>query len=113
MKEEVLSLVHALCRPGEDDGALEVFCQAACSRLDSLLAEGVTAEDCWDLYLPAAAWLTMDMLRDSRNWEGVTSLSAGDMTVHTERTGGLEERAMAVMAPYLKDRSFVFQGVKG
>ena len=113
MKEEVLSLVHALCRPGEDDGALEVLCEAACARLDGLLAEGVTAEDCCELYLPAAAWLVMDMLRGSRNWEGVTSLSAGDMTVRREQGAGtLERQAMTIMAPYLRDRNFVFRGVK-
>ena len=46
----------------------------------------------------------------------VTSLSAGDMTVRREvggKGGALERRAMAMMAPYLRDRNFVFQGVRG
>ena len=109
-----MQLVRALCRPTEEDGVLEVLCRAACSRLDGMLAEGVAAEDCRDAYLPAAAWLTMEMLRDSRGWEGVTALTAGDMTVRRDAGGGeLERRAMTVMAPWLKDRSFVFQGVRG
>ena len=107
MKEEILKLVNALCQPGVDDAALDTLCAAACGRLDGMLADGVTPEDC--------AWLVMDYLKDSRGWDGVTSLSAGDMTVRREGggSGRLEARAMALMAPYMKDRSFVFQGVRG
>lgn len=114
MQEEILQLVRALCSPTEEDAVLEVLCRAACSHLDSMLAEGVTAENCRDAYLPAAAWLTMDMLRDSRGWEGITALTAGDMTVRRATgSGELECRALSVMAPWLKDRTFVFQGVRG
>lgn len=116
MKEEILKLVNALCRPGVEDTVLETLCEAACRHLDSMLAEGVTGEDCAESYLTAAAWLVMDWLRDSRDWEGITSLSAGDMTVRREsagHSGALEQRAMELMSPYLKDRSFVFQGVRG
>ena len=116
MKEEILTLLKALCRPGVDDTVLGALCDAACKRLDGMLSDGVTAGDCAESYVTAAAWLVMDWLRDSRDWEGVTSLSAGDMTVRREggaASGRLEERAMELMGPYLKDRSFVFQGVRG
>ena len=116
MKEEIFHLVKALCMPGVEDSVLDTLCQAACERLDGLLADGVTAEDCETRYTLAAAWLVMDWLGDTRNWEGITSLSAGDMTVRREgggKSGSLERRAMAMMAPYLKDKDFVFQGVRG
>ena len=116
MKEEIFHLVKALCLPGVEDPVLDILCQSACERLDGLLADGVTAEDCANHYTLAAAWLVMDWLNDTKNWEGVTSLSAGDMTVRREvggKGGALERRAMAMMAPYLRDRNFVFQGVRG
>ena len=113
MKESVMTMVRALCSDRVEDMVLEVLCDAACRRLDEMLADGVTANDCAEAYLPAAAWLTLAMLKDSRNWEGVTSLSAGDMTVRREGGSALEGRAMTLMGPWLKDRSFVFQGVRG
>lgn len=111
MKDEIIKLVSALCQPGIDGDALDTLCAAACAKLDGMLADGVTHEDCAEAYLPAAAWLVMEWLKDGR---GVTSLSAGDMTVRLDSTGGrLEKQAMELMAPWLKDKSFVFQGVKG
>lgn len=116
MKEEILKLVNALCQPTVDSAALDTLCEAACQRLDGMLADGVTPRDCAETYVTAAAWLVMDLLRDGADWDGVTSLSAGDMTVRREgasAAGRLEQRAMELMGPYLKDRSFVFQGVRG
>ncbi len=112
MKDEILNLVSALGAAGADSGVLDALCAAACSKLDGMLADGVTAEDCAEAYVPAAAWLVMDWLQASKGLDGVTSLSAGDMTVRRE-SGSLEQRAMELMGPYLKDRSFVFQGVRG
>lgn len=115
MKEEILSLVSALAQPGEDSSVLDALCNAACSKLDGMLADGVSAEDCAEAYVPAAAWMIMDWLQDSKGWDGVTSVSAGDMTVRRESgTGGrLEQRALELMGPWLKDKNFVFQGVRG
>lgn len=115
MKERVLELLRALCRPTVDDRTLDELCQAACGRLDGLLADGVTAQDCAGEYLLAAAWTVMDWMEAGRGWEGVTSLSAGDMTVRRDggAGGGLSRRALELMGPYLRDRGFVFQGVKG
>lgn len=115
MKEEILSLVNALCQPGVDSAVLGTLCDAACQKLDGMLADGVTAEDCAEAYLPAAAWLVMDWIQTSKGMGGVTSLSAGDMTVRREggADGSLEKRAMELMGPWLKDKNFVFQGVRG
>ena len=76
-----------------------------------ILADGVKPEDCAEAYVPAAALLVMEWLQGGR---GVSSLSAGDMTVRMDGNGGrLEKQAMELMAPWLKDKSFVFLGVKG
>lgn len=114
MKEQVLALVRALCRPTLEDEALGALCETACEKLDGLLADGVTAEDCAREYQLAAAWTVMAWMEAGRGWEGVTSLSAGDMTVRRDGgEGRLEERALALMRPYLRDQGFVFQGVRG
>lgn len=114
MKESVMTMVRAMCSDKVEDMVLEVLCDAACRRLDGMLADGITVSDCAEAYLPAAAWLTLAMLKDSKNWEGITALSAGDMSVRCEGGGSrLEERALALMGPWLKDRSFVFLGVRG
>ena len=111
MKDEVKELVSALCRPDVGDEALDALCAAACAKLDGMMAEGVTAADCAEAYLPAAAWLVMDWLKDGR---GVTAFSAGDMTVRMDSTQGrLEQQALRLMAPWLKDKNFVFRGVMG
>lgn len=113
MKEEIVKLIRALCGVDVDDRVLDILCEAACRQLDGQLADHVTADDCAEVYLTAAAWLVMDWLGESRGWDRVTALSAGDMTVRRQGGTGLGKRAMELMAPYLKDRSFVFQGVRG
>lgn len=115
MVEQVMELVNQLCSPTESEAVLELLCTSACQRLDGLLADGVTVECCAEAYRLAAAWLVMDWLNSGRNWEGVTSLTAGDMKVTRGGGGqdGLSGKAMELMGPYLRDRSFVFQGVRG
>lgn len=116
MKKAVLEFVRSLCRPETEEGVLDTLCEAACKRLNHMMAENIEPEDCAEAYVPAAAWLVMDWLRESRDWEGVTALSAGDMTVRREGAGhggSLTRRALELMAPYLKDQGFVFQGVRG
>ena len=47
---------------------------------------------------------------------GVTALSAGDISVRREgggEGGTLSQRAMELMAPFLRDDGFVFRGVRG
>lgn len=114
MREMILDVIRVLGAPGAEKETLELLCDAACERLDGLLA-GVTAEDCGGAYPLSAAFLVLDWLGAGRGWEGIASLSAGDMTVRREPGGGgeLEKRAMELMAPWLRDRNFVFQGVRG
>lgn len=118
MTEQVMELVQALGGAGQNEEALRTLCAGACRTLDRRLKDGLTAEDCGGDYPLAAAWLVMDWQRGSQGLEGITSLSAGDITVRREAGSGdgerkLARRAMELMAPYLRDEGFVFQGVRG
>lgn len=116
MREQVMELVRALGGAGGDETALDTLCAAACEALSRRLKEGLTPEDCGEAYPLAAAWLAMDWLRGGRGLEGVTALSAGDISVRRDGGGDggtLSARALELMGPYLKDEGFVFQGVNG
>ena len=113
MEEKVLERVKSLGSWDMDNEGLSALCAGACTRLNSLLAEGVTPEDCGEAYILAAAWLAVDWLRESGSWSGVTAVTAGNMTVRREggEGGALTRLAMELMGPWLRERSFVFQGV--
>lgn len=112
MAEQVLELLKQLRRCTETDTVLLMLCRAACSRLDGMLKDGVTAEACGESYLLAAAWMAAEWLDDTEGG-GITALSAGDLSVRREGSGGGRARAMELMAPYLREEGFVFQGVRG
>ena len=116
MTEQVMELVRTLGGGGQDEETLRTLCAAACGALDRRLKDGLSAEDCQGAYPLAAAWLAADWLREAQGLSGVTALSAGDISVRREGGGGgrtLGRRAMELMAPYVKDQGFVFQGVEG
>lgn len=114
--EQVMELVQGLCGASQNWETLQILCANACRTLDGLLRDGVTPETCADAYRLAAAWMVMDWLGSSQNWAGVTALSAGDLSVRRDAASGnstLTQRAMELMAPYVRDQEFVFQGVRG
>ena len=116
MTEQVLELLLALGVTGQDETVLQILCESACRMLDGRLKDGLTAEDCGDAYPLAAAWIALDWLRGSQGMDGVTYLSAGDLTVRREGggdAGALSQRAYEIMKPFLRDDGFVFRGVKG
>lgn len=115
MTEQVLELLKKLRSCTEDEELLILLCRTACGRLDGLLREDITAEDCGENYLLAAAWMVMDWLDDMGENANITALSAGDLTVRREggSQGRKKGRAMELMAPYLKAEGFVFRGVRG
>lgn len=117
MTEQVLELAQALGGAEQDEALLRTLCAAACRMLDRRLRDGLSAEDCEGAYPLAAAWLVMDWLRGSRGLEGITSLSAGDISVRRERLDGdggkLFRQAMELMKPFLREEGFVFRGVSG
>lgn len=114
MTEQVVELARALGAVGQDEDVLRVLCASACRTLDRRLRPELTAEDCEGAYPLAAAWLAMDWLRSSQGMDGITALSAGDISVRREGDGGkLSRRAFELMAPWLRDDGFVFRGVRG
>ena len=118
MTEQVMELVQALGGAGQDEEMLRTLCATACRTLDRRLRDGLTAEDCDGAYPLAVAWFVMVWLRGSRGLEGITSLTAGDISVRREAGGGdgndtLTRKALELMAPYLKSGGFVFRGVRG
>ena len=111
--------IVALCRAmgaGEGREELLLLLARAVERdLEGRLKAGVRPEDCSEAFPLAAAMLVADALEA---WEGsgdVSSFTAGDLTIHTQDTGGRSrrEKAMALLAPWLKDTGFVFRGVRG
>ena len=117
MTEQILELVQALGSVGQDEDTLRILCAAACRTLDRRLRDGLAPEDCQGAYPLAAAWIVMDWLRDCRGLEGVTALSAGDISVRREAGGGdgskLARKAMELMSPFCKNQGFAFRGVEG
>lgn len=117
MTQQVLKLAQALGGAGQDEELLHTLCAAACRTLDRRLRDGLGPEDCQGAYPLAAAWIVMDWLRSGRGLEGITALSAGDISVRREAGSGggaaLIERALALMAPFCRDEGFVFRGVSG
>lgn len=114
MTEQVLELLQGLGGAGQNEDVLRTLCQNACEVLDRRLRNGLTAEDCGEAYPLAAAWLALDWLRSGQGLDGVTYLSAGDMTMRREgEAETLSRRAMEIMRPFLRDDGFVFRGVKG
>ena len=117
MTQQVLKLAQALGGAGQDEELLHTLCAAACRTLDRRLRDGLGPEDCQGAYPLAAAWIVMDWLRGSRGLEGVTALSAGDISLRREAGDGdgarLSQRAFQLMAPYFKDEGLVFRGVEG
>ena len=116
MTEQVLELLRALGGAGQDEDVLRTLCESACRTLDRRLRDGLTAEDCGGAYPLAAAWLALEWLRGGQGMDGVTYLSAGDLTVRREGggdDGALSRRAAELMGPFLRDDGFVFRGVKG
>ena len=116
MTEQVLELLQKLGGAGQDETVLRTLCQNACDMLDRRLRDGLTAEDCGEVYPLAAAWIALEWLRSGQGLDGVTYLSAGDMSVRREGGGDgetLSRKAMVLMSPYLRDDRFVFRGVRG
>lgn len=116
MTEQVMELVRALGGAGQDEDVLRMLCANACRTLDRRLRDGLTPEDCQGAYPLAAAWIAMDWLRSGQGLEGITSLSAGDISVRRDgasEVGKLPQQAMELMAPFFRDDGFVFRGVRG
>lgn len=116
MLQRVMELTQGLCAGERDEELLRTVCASAVQALDGRLRPGLAPEDCGEAFPLAAAWMAADWMQSGAGLEGVTALSAGDISIRREGGGQTEamgQRAMELMAPYLADRAFVFWGVKG
>ena len=117
MLQRVMELTQGLCAGERDEELLRTVCASAIQALDGKLRRGLAPEDCGEAFALAAAWMAADWLQSGPGMEGVTALSAGDISIRREggvQAGGtMSRQAMELMAPYLADREFGFWGVKG
>ena len=110
----------ALCRAmgaGPEELLLPLV-QAVERQLAGRLREGVAPEDCGSAFPLAAAMTAVDRLSAmTGGGDGVTSFTAGELTIRKETdrgTGGnLSVQAESLLAPWLEQTGFVFQGVEG
>ncbi len=119
MTEEILELAMALGQVGEADRQrLERLCTLAEQELAARLKSGITAQDCADAFVLAAAWTALADWATGESIGAVSSFSAGDITIRSDAAasqGGdaLRRRGEMALAPYLADRGFFFRGVQG
>ena len=111
--------IMALCRAmGADESREELLLplvQAAQTALTARLREGVAPEDCGSAFPLAAAMTAMEGLDRSAGGGTVTSFTAGAVSIRTERgtDSGRLAQAERLMAPWLRETDFAFQGVRG
>ena len=114
MTEQIIGLAIAMGASEEQRAVLEPLCAAASEALAAQLRPGVTPQDCADAFAVCAAWMALGGL--SAQDGGVTSFTAGDVSIRTDGSGDagrLNAQIQRLMAPYLRDGSFYFQGVTG
>lgn len=117
IQEEVFSKAVKLAgtlAEGQEE-LLQTLSAAAAAGLEARLREGVTAEDCREVFVTAASFLAVSALEDCSRGKNVREFRAGDLTVKEESTSGTsarnwETQARMLMGPYLRD-SFCFLGV--
>lgn len=113
MNETILTMARNLCGAEEDDTLLEALCSAAEMVWNARLRAGVTAGDCGEAFLCAAA---MTAAADYEAGRGeVESFTAGELSVK-RRSGGseaLRQAAERLMEPYVSVQGFAFRGVRG
>lgn len=115
-----MALCRAMGAVEDQEELLLPLIQVVWKRLAGRLRPEVTPEDCGSAFPLAAAMVVMERL--SRLTGGgsageVTSFTAGDLTIKKESGSqaakGLSEQAKELLAPWLRDDGFVFQGVEG
>lgn len=116
MEDEILNLAVTLGKVGDGERErLGVLCAAAARELERGLREGVSREDCGDVFPLAAAWIALEDLGRGDRCGDVESFTAGGLTIRTGGSGGddLRRRGRELMEPYLLDQNFSFLGVPG
>ena len=117
MTEEILALCQAMGAGEDQEELLLPLVQAVEKQLESRLRAGVVPADCGSAFPLAAAMAAMDQLEGAAGSDrGVTSFTAGDLTIRREAGGGAGSRtaqAERLLAPWLGDTGICFRGVRG
>lgn len=117
MTEEIVALCKTMGASDSQRELLIPLIRAVTPALERRLKDGVTAADCGAAFPLAAAMVVMDGLERTCGSTGVTSFTAGDVSIHTGtvKTGGssLVAQAERLMAPWMKESGFAVRGVRG
>lgn len=120
MTEEIMALCRAMGAEEDREELLLPLALAVREELAGRLREGVCPEDCGTAFPLAAAMVVMDRLSamTGSGGGGVTSFTAGDLTIRKEAGSGGQDRGLRaqaeeLLAPWLGDSGFFFQGVTG
>lgn len=120
MFEQIPLLAAAVTLPTEAERPLlAALCTAAVGEVASRLRPGLTAEDCGDAFLCAAAMTAAAGLMSCRSGGEAEQFSAGDVSLRIGSGDGsraalsMRRHAAELMAPYWADDGFAFAGVKG
>ena len=110
-----MALCRAMGAAEDQEELLLPLIQAVRGQLADRLRDGACPEDC------GPAMTAMDRLSGMTGGGGgsdVTSFTAGELTIRKEAGSGgagkdLSAQADRLLAPWLRDDGFVFQGVEG
>lgn len=110
--DEIAALAAELTGKTAGDTALLALCRAAEGELQGRLRRGVTAEDCADCFVCAAALLAAAGC-GLAGGAGLGAFRVGEVSVTPERAGAaaLRAQALALMQPFL-ETGFSFLGVE-
>lgn len=121
MTGEIMALCRAMGAAEDQEELLLPLIQAVRGQLADRLRDGACPEDCGPAFPLATAMTAMDRLSGMTGGGGgsdVTSFTAGELTIRKEAGSGragknLSAQADRLLAPWLRDDGFVFQGVEG
>ena len=116
MEEEILELCRAMGAGAAQVARRGPQMPAVTDALTGRLRTGITPEDCGSAFPLAAAMVAMDGLNYACGGGGVTSFTAGEVSIRTESGFAKDSRtaqAERLMAPWLGETGFAFQGVRG
>ncbi|MDE7260465.1 MAG: hypothetical protein K2N78_00125 [Oscillospiraceae bacterium] len=120
MFEQIPLLAAAITTPTEAERPLlAALCTAAIDEVTRKLRPGLTAADCGDAFLCAAAMTAAAGLMSCRSSGDVEQFSAGDVSLRSGSGGdsckaaSMLRHAAEMMESYWADGSFAFTEVKG
>ena len=117
MEEEIVALCRAMGAGEGQDELLLPLVRAVRDRLAGRLREGVEPEDCGPAFPLAAAMAVTEHLAGMTGQREIASFTAGELTIRRAENGreeaSLSRQVEGLLAPWLKDGGFFFQGVKG